>query len=904
MPVHTKHPPVIITGMHRSGTSLAASILSSLAIDVGKELLTADSNNARGYFEDVEFLELHRAILSACCSANDGGHPDWGWTENESLDPDSFNRYRQEAVDLLSKRSVIATPWGWKDPRTSLLLDFWDELLPDARYIFLYRYPWDVADSMQRLGADVFLRNPDYGYRIWQYYNRRIRDFYRKHPDRCLLISSNALPNSSSEFRRLIVEKLGVNVSDAEISDIHEEELLSVTGGCDPLIDLIGLVMPGCIELLRELDNLADISAKERWQARPVSSRLGRPDRPTETGPIDVSIVTPCYNQGVFLVEAIASVERFAPPNCELIIVNDGSCDQQTLEILDTLKRGGYFIVDQQNLGLSAARNAAISMARGRYILPLDDDNRIRANFIEDAKRALDASPEIGVVYGDRSDFGLYSGAHEIPEFDLVTILRMNYIDACAVFRRQMWTDCGGYDSQMSPMEDWELWIHAAERGWLFHHLHYLTFDYRIRPGSLISGFQSPQALEEFRKRILVKHQMLSDKLFRELAPEYADADLVTSIFAADRERTDLLRSQLEIQRERVDAFEAKVVELKELIGIQGESISQGVKGNGVAETGLLQRLANRDAELARIKRSFGWRLLQAYGRIKYRHLLPVYRALGLPTQPEQAAGVELDTGNGANSPIDSSPAVHHSRGPLANSIALVTASFGGIDEVKPIPDHHGIEAFCYTDGPVPPDVARTWTRVINPNYPRYDFNPRLRAKYFKLQIHRLDEVRNHHWLVWADGSLAFKNLAFLKERALELSRLPANQRALFMPHPDRATVIEEFEFVEGSIQSGHPYLEVRYSNEKMREQIDYYRERGWNVQAKLWCGTVWMVENSELNRRALDDWWEQNLRFGIQDQLSLPIVLANHGIEPTALPIEPRQNDYFQWCRHKNKSI
>src|SRR5262249_25264262 len=186
--------PVVVTGMHRSGTSLVASIVSALSMNMGPELLPADSNNARGYFEDVEFLELQRTILSECCDGNDGGHPDWGWTENNTLDPNRVRAFRPRAADLVARRSQTPGVWGWKDPRSSLLLDFWDALLDGARYILVYRYPWDVADSMQRLGADVFLRHPEYGYRIWEHYNRCIRDSYVEHSSRCLLISSNALP--------------------------------------------------------------------------------------------------------------------------------------------------------------------------------------------------------------------------------------------------------------------------------------------------------------------------------------------------------------------------------------------------------------------------------------------------------------------------------------------------------------------------------------------------------------------------------------------------------------------------------------------------------------------------------------------------------------------------------------
>lgn len=235
--------------------------------------------------------------------------------------------------------------------------------------------------------------------------------------------------------------------------------------------------------------------------------------------------------------------------------------------------------------------------------------------------------------------------------------------------------------------------------------------------------------------------------------------------------------------------------------------------------------------------------------------------------------------------------------------LALVTANFGGIDELKALPPHDGVDAFYYADcGPsneAALAASRTWTKVVVPNYPRHDFNPRLRARYFKHQIHRLDEVREYRWLVWADSSVLFSDLSFLSTQAARLARLPAHQRVLLVPHPDRETIWDEFQYIEGEIRSGNAYLRLRYEQEKMPEQMEYFRSRGWDLRAKLWCGTVWMIENSELNRRAWDAWWDQNLRFGMMDQLSLPVILTSFGIEPQALAVPLWKNDHFSYVQH-----
>ena len=186
--------------MHRSGTSLVASWLSALGVDMGQELLPPDKGNPRGYFEDIGFLEFQRRVLSECCPVDDGGHPDWGWTESEQLNRGTLKDFIPAATSMLVSRAEGQGLWGWKDPRTTLLLDFWDTLLDGAHYVFVYRFPWDVADSMQRLGEPLFLRKPEYAYRIWSFYNRHLRDFFIKNSHRCVLLSINALQQNPDRF--------------------------------------------------------------------------------------------------------------------------------------------------------------------------------------------------------------------------------------------------------------------------------------------------------------------------------------------------------------------------------------------------------------------------------------------------------------------------------------------------------------------------------------------------------------------------------------------------------------------------------------------------------------------------------------------------------------------------------
>ncbi len=124
--------PLIITGMHRSGTSFVAELFQSAGLHIGERLFPGDGGNPRGYFEDDEFLTLQRTMLAGACPTGVPGWPDWGWTEAEALDEQRWERHVPAMRALCHARSMHAI-WGWKDPRTSLLLETWLRVLPDVK---------------------------------------------------------------------------------------------------------------------------------------------------------------------------------------------------------------------------------------------------------------------------------------------------------------------------------------------------------------------------------------------------------------------------------------------------------------------------------------------------------------------------------------------------------------------------------------------------------------------------------------------------------------------------------------------------------------------------------------------------------------------------------------------------
>lgn len=268
-------------------------------------------------------------------------------------------------------------------------------------------------------------------------------------------------------------------------------------------------------------------------------------NQPMYSSEISVSVIIPCFNQGEFILDAISSVEISSGVKWETIIINDGSTDPLTAEILTYLKQRDYWVIDQENQGLAQARNTGIKSAQGRFILPLDADNKVRADYLSKAVEILDKVPDIGIVYADAELFGEQQGIWRMPDFNGQQLLLGNYIDACAVFRKVVWENCGGYDPYIPEQlgfEDWDLWLGAAEQGWGFYHIGDVMFDYRVRRESMVSACRIPENRQKLFEYICGKHFSLYTRNGN-YARAIAQKELALSY---ERAYTTQLRSQLQ----------------------------------------------------------------------------------------------------------------------------------------------------------------------------------------------------------------------------------------------------------------------------------------------------------------------------------------------------------------------
>jgi hypothetical protein len=161
----------VVIGMHRSGTSMIARIVNLIGYVLGdeKDLLEADFDNEAGFWENKQFMNINEHIMMTFGDDWDRITVNW---EDALYDP-RIASYRLKARQLINKFSAYDR-WAWKDPRTTVTLPFWQDLLnefyhdDDVYYIICVRNPLDVAKSLEKRNQFGLQKSLD----LWNIYNQ------------------------------------------------------------------------------------------------------------------------------------------------------------------------------------------------------------------------------------------------------------------------------------------------------------------------------------------------------------------------------------------------------------------------------------------------------------------------------------------------------------------------------------------------------------------------------------------------------------------------------------------------------------------------------------------------------------------------------------------------------------
>ena len=234
-----------------------------------------------------------------------------------------------------------------------------------------------------------------------------------------------------------------------------------------------------------------------------------------------LSVVIPCYNHGKVLGEAVDSVLGGTWGDLEILVVNDASDQEDTVEELRSFSRPNTTLLHHtQNRGLPAARNTGIHHARGKYVCCLDADDKLAPTYLEKSLLLLESNRGVDLVYAWTQVFGDEDRVWYAPAFDPEDLIDHNLLNPPAVFRRRAWEEVGGFREEMrAGYEDWEFWIRLARAGFR---------GYRI-PEKLIYVRREG---ESFIHRAAERHEQLVAEI-RRLNPEvYGDTSWLEEIRA------------------------------------------------------------------------------------------------------------------------------------------------------------------------------------------------------------------------------------------------------------------------------------------------------------------------------------------------------------------------------------
>jgi len=201
----------------------------------------------------------------------------------------------------------------------------------------------------------------------------------------------------------------------------------------------------------------------------------------------------------------------------------------------------------------------------------------------------------------------------------------------------------------------------------------------------------------------------------------------------------------------------------------------------------------------------------------------------------------------------------------------VITANIGNFDSPKsPISD-----MFSYTDS----DFSR-------------DLQPRLKSKYFKMCSHWLQPKYDLH--IWVDSSFEVRE-GFIEWMIEQLG----DADCAFVKHPWNTSIGEEVVNTHNSVVDGDEYAKSRYAGENMVDQVKSYLQDGFPMDFGLFCGGIFIRKNIPHVNHAFDHWYIENIKWSMQDQLSLPYILWKHNLSLKVIDSDLYGGPYHTWHDH-----
>lgn len=221
-----------------------------------------------------------------------------------------------------------------------------------------------------------------------------------------------------------------------------------------------------------------------------------------------ISVIIPFFNDGKYIRQTVNSVLNQTFPNYEILIIDDGSNDQASIEKLNDIQKmdSRINIYHKENEGLSATRDygAKKTNEKSKYLLFLDSDDLIEPTFLECAYWTLETNKDASWAYSDSVGFGSIEYLWS-KRFDCEKLKKQNDLIATCLIRKEAFESVNGYEIRKKAVnEDWNFWLKLIAKGKYPVHMSYYGMWYRRKKdGELARANNNKQKTQEIIEKTI-----------------------------------------------------------------------------------------------------------------------------------------------------------------------------------------------------------------------------------------------------------------------------------------------------------------------------------------------------------------------------------------------------------------
>ena len=320
-----------------------------------------------------------------------------------------------------------------------------------------------------------------------------------------------------------------------------------------------------------------------------------------------ISVLLPCFNDGEWIDEAIASVRAQTYQHFEIVVVDDGSTDPATREKLRRLSGPQVKLIESENRGLPGARNLAAQHAAGDLFCALDADDRLAPSWFDKGVSLLESRPDVAFVSHWLETFGDEQWTWTPRSCELPALLARNTVNGAALVRRAAFEAAGGYAEHMrNGCEDWDFWLRLVEQGHRGEIIPEVLFFYRRRATSMSRVMTADEAYE---------------RPLRELVNRHADAyrtHLIDVVLAKEAESLALEREVARLNCAFLEELHPAIARAREESSAVTEKIERVTPRVELRQQ--KEQLAHEASELRRevaaLRTSWSWRITAPLRRV------------------------------------------------------------------------------------------------------------------------------------------------------------------------------------------------------------------------------------------------------------------------------------------------